>query len=71
VTDISTTPTTARPLDLPRPGSPRPGIGASFAAIFGLLGNAITMAYVEPYAARHRRSRAVPDDDLQGRDPGW
>ena len=71
MTDMSTTtPTTIRRLILPRPGFPRLGIGATLTAMFGLLGDAFKMAYVDPYAS-HRRQPVVPDDDLEGRDPDW
>ena len=55
MTDIpTTTPITARRLHVPRPGFPRLGIGASLAAIFGLVGAAFGMAYVDPYSRRRR-----------------
>lgn len=72
MTDISTTaPTTIRRLNQPRLSFPRPAIGASLAAISGLVGNAISMGYVEPYTSLRRQPRIVPDDDLEGRDPTW
>ena len=72
MTDISTkAPITIRSLNLPRPSVPRLGIGASLAAMFGLLADAINMAYVEPYTIHRRQPQIVPDDDLEGRDPTW
>ena len=72
MTDISTTaPITARRLNLPRPSFPRLGIGASLAAISGLLGDAFKMAYVDPYTSHGRQPQVAPDDDLEGRDPTW
>ena len=72
MTDISTTaPITIRRLNLPRLSFPRLGIGASLAAISGLLGDAFKMAYVDPYTSHGRRPQVVPDDDLEGRDPTW
>jgi hypothetical protein len=71
MTDMSTTtPTTIRRLNLPRPGFPRLGIGATLAAICDVMGDALKLAYVAPYT-NLRRPPAVPDDDLQGRDPNW
>ena len=72
MTDISTTaPITIRRLNLPRPSFPRLAIGASLAAISGLMGDALKMAYVDPYTSLRRRPQIVPDDDLEGRDPNW
>ncbi|MFI0845958.1 hypothetical protein [Mesorhizobium sp. IMUNJ 23232] len=71
MTDMSTTtPTTIRRLTLPRPSFPWLAIGATLAAICGVMGNAFKMAYVDPYAS-HGRQPVVPDDDLEGRDPTW
>ena len=71
MTDISTTTAiTVRRLVGLRPSFPRLEIGASLAAIFGLVGDALKMAYVAPYTSR-RRQPEVPDDDLEGRDPTW
>ncbi|WP_442582296.1 hypothetical protein ACSBOB_10265 [Mesorhizobium sp. ASY16-5R] len=71
MTDIPATTTTTRPLEPLRPDFPKPGIGASLAAICSVMGDAFKMAYVRPYATHRRRPQAVADDDLQGRDPGW
>ena len=72
MTDISTNaPITIRRLNLPRPSFPKLGIGASLAAISSLVGDALKMAYVEPYTIHRRRPQVVPDDDLDGRDPNW
>ena len=72
MTDISTTiAITIRCFNLPRPSCPRLEIGASLAAISGLVGNALNMAYVVPYTSLRRHSQVVPDDDLEGRDPTW
>jgi hypothetical protein len=71
MTDISTTaPTTRRP-DLPRLRFPRLAVGASLDGISRLIGNALIMAYVDPYTGSGRRQQIVPDDDLEGRDPDW
>ena len=64
-------PITVRRLGLPRPSLPRLGIGASLAAIFGLVAAAFNMAYVAPYTSLHRQPQVVPDDDFEGRDPTW
>lgn len=70
--DIPTSaPIAIRRLGLRRLSVPRLGIGASFAAISGLLGDAIRMAYLEPYAARRGQPRIAKDDDPEGRDPTW
>ena len=72
MTDISTTaPITVRRLSLSRLSFPRLGIGASLAAISGLMGDALKMAYVDPYTSHRRQPQIVPDDDLEGRDPSW
>lgn len=72
MTDISTTaPNTIRRLNLPWLSFPRPAIGASLAAIPGLVGDAFKMAYVDPYTSLRRQMPAVPDDDLEGRNPAW
>ena len=72
MTDISTTaPITIRRLNLPRLSFPRLEIGASLAAISGLVGDALNMAYVDPYTSLRRQPQIVPDDDLEGRDPTW
>ena len=72
MTDISTiAPITVRRLNLPRLSLPRLGIGASLAAISGLVGDAFNMAYVDPYTSLRRQPQVVPDDDLEGRDPTW
>ena len=72
MTDISTiAPITIRRLNLPRLSFPRLEIGASLAAISGLVGDAFNMAYVDPYTSLRRQPQVVPDDDLEGRDPTW
>jgi hypothetical protein len=72
MTDISTiAPITIRRLNLPQLSSSRLGIGASLAAIAGLVGDALNMVYVAPYTSLAGQSRVVPDDDLEGRDPTW
>ena len=72
MTDISTTAQiTTRRLDLLRLSFPRPEIGASLAAISGLVADAFKMSYVNPYTSHGRRQQIVPDDDLEGRDPTW
>ena len=72
MTDMSTTtPTTIRRLNLPRPGFPRPGIGATLAAICDVMSDALKLAYVAPYTNLRRQPRIVADDDLEGRDPDW
>jgi hypothetical protein len=71
MTDILTTaPITIRSIKLPRLSVPWRAIGASLEAIPGLIGNALNMAYVDPYTSL-RRPQIVPDDDLEGRDPNW
>jgi hypothetical protein len=72
MTDISTiAPITIRRLHLPRLGFPRLEIGASLAAISSLMGDALNMAYVDPYTSLRRQPQVVPDGDLEGRDPTW
>lgn len=71
MTDISLIARTAIRRPTLRRLIPRLGIGASLAAICGLLGNAFKMAYAAPYNNRGRRPQVVPEDDLEGRDPTW
>jgi hypothetical protein len=72
MTDIPTTAAiTVRRLIRLRPSFPRLEIGASLAAIFGLVGDALKMAYVAPYTSRRRQPEVARDDDLEGRDPTW
>lgn len=68
---LTTTPTTGRRLKLPRLVFPRLAIGVSLNAIAGLVGDALKMAYVDPYASLGRQPQVAPDDDLEGRDPSW
>ena len=67
--DILTTPTSVRRFKLARLSFPRLAIGASLNAISGLVGDALKMAYVDPYASLGHQ--VAPDDDLEGRDPSW
>ncbi len=69
--DILTTPTSVRRFKLARLSFPRLAIGASLNAISGLVGDALKMAYVDPYASLGRQPQVAPDDDLEGRDPSW
>src|SRR5690349_3821242 len=64
-------PLTIRRLSLPRQTFPRLEIGASLAAMFSWVGNALNMAYVAPYTSVGRQPQAVAEDDLEGRDPTW
>ncbi|RWK07915.1 MAG: hypothetical protein E5X49_14535 [Mesorhizobium sp.] len=70
--DIPTTALTAvRRLDPPRLSFPKLAIGAWLNTMSGLMADALKMAYVDPYASIRRQPRAVPGDDLEGRDPSW
>lgn len=72
MTDISTkAPITIRRFSLSRPSFPRLEFGASLAAIFDVMSDALKLAYVAPYGSLHHQPQAVTDDDLQGRDPNW
>jgi hypothetical protein len=72
MTDITATaPITIRSPSLPRPSIPRVAIEASLAAIARLLGDALNLAYVDPYTSLRRQPPVVLDDDLEGRDPNW
>jgi hypothetical protein len=64
-------PKAVRRSGLPQPNISVLRIGASLAAMAVLLGDAFTMAYVDPYTSRRGRPKAAPDEDLEGRDPGW
>jgi len=69
MTDYAPATSTIRRSRGPRPGIPL-RIGASLAAMSILLGDALSMAYVNPSACRPR-SRTIADDDIDGRDPNW
>ena len=72
MTDMSTSaPITIRRLSLPRPSFPKLAIGATLNDIFGVMGDALKLAYVGPYTSLRRQPLIVPDDDLEGRDPTW
>jgi len=72
MTDITTTALiSTRRFSLPQPCLPRIGIGASLVAIVRLIGDAINLAYVDPYTCRRPQLPAAFDDDLQDRDPNW
>ena len=72
MTDIPTiAPLAIRRSDAQRPSIPTLRIAAPLAAMFVLLGNAFSMAYVSPYSKDGRRPQVAPDDDLKGRDPNW
>lgn len=72
MTDISTTlATNSQCADLPQQRRPRLTIGASLGAIFGLMGDAHRMAYLDPFTGRGGQPHIVPDDALEGRDPTW
>jgi len=46
-------------------------IAAPLAAMSILLGDALRMAYVDPYASRGRGRQVAPEEGLDGRDPDW
>ncbi len=72
MTDISkSAPITNRRSNLQQLSIPTLRIAVSLAAISALLGDAFKMAYVDPYTSHRRRPQALPDDDLEGRDPTW
>ncbi|CAN7527351.1 hypothetical protein [Mesorhizobium caraganae] len=72
MTDIATTAAiTVRRLNRLRPSLPRLEIGASLAAIFSVMGDALKTAYVGAYASRRRQPEVAPEDDLEDRDPTW
>ncbi|WP_137931365.1 hypothetical protein [Mesorhizobium comanense] len=72
MTDMPTSaPITSRHSNLQRLSVPVHRIAASLIAMSAVLGAALKMAYVEPYTGQGRRPRALPDDDLEGRDPTW
>ena len=64
-------PITVRRLYLPRLRLPKLAIGASLAAVSGLVGDAFKLACVDPYTSPRRQPQIVPDYDLKGRDPSW
>jgi hypothetical protein len=68
---ISTAPISIGHASLPRLKLRRLGVGAALSAIAGLFGQALNLAYVDPYTSLQRRPPVIPDDDLEGRDPNW
>lgn len=48
---------------------PRLGMGAQFAAIFAVFGDALKLTYAEPYIGRRRH--VAPKEGQDGRDPDW
>jgi len=71
MTDTSAiAPIDARQSNLQRTKSD-PKLGTSLAAMFALLGDAFSMAYVHPYTGRGRRPQVDPDEDFEGRDSSW
>lgn len=72
MTDISTTaPISIRRLSLSRLCFPRLEIGASLTSIPGLMSDALSMAYVDPYTGLRHQPQVVLDDDPEARDPNW
>ena len=67
----STAPLSLSRSSLPRLRLPKIGVGASLAAIAGLFGHALNLAYVDPYTSLKLEPSVIPDDDLEGRDPNW
>lgn len=67
----ATVPISLRRIKLPRLNFPGLASGASLTAIAILLGDALDMAYTDPYASRRDRPPVAPDVDLEGRDPSW
>lgn len=66
--DVSTTtPIGIRRLKLPRLRFPLLAIATSINAMPRLIGDALKMAYVDPYASFGRK----PPNNLEGRDPDW
>ncbi|RUX77265.1 hypothetical protein EN925_20040 [Mesorhizobium sp. M7A.F.Ca.US.006.04.2.1] len=70
MTDMPT-PITTRRLNLSKPSFAWLQIGASLAAMSGFVGDALKMAFVDPYTSLRRQPEVVPEDDLEGRDPTW
>lgn len=68
---ISTIPVEIRSFSLPLSRLRRIGVVASLNAMTGLLGQALNLAYADPYNSLQRKSPVVPDIDLNGRDPNW
>ena len=72
VADFSTiVPISIRRSNCQRISSPTLRIRALLAAIPVLLGDAFSMAYVDPYTSLRHQPQIVPDYDLEGRDPAW
>lgn len=72
MTGVSTiAPIAIRRVDLPRRSFPWPAVGASISTMSALMGDALRMAYVDPYASLSRQLPAILDDGLKGRDPTW
>ena len=50
---------------------PRFGLCLALGKLLDAYGQAATMAYVDPFRASGTPARALPDEDLEGRDPKW
>lgn len=72
MTDITTTaPISVRRPSLPAVSMPRFGIGRALAALCQGFGQAVRMAYIDPYRVSQTGPVAAPDPQLEGRDPNW
>jgi hypothetical protein len=72
MTDITLGPTTEPAKTLIKlPKLLQLGFAKAFDGFLKCYGDALTMAYVEPFFISARRQRPVPDADLEGRDPNW
>ena len=68
---IITAPISIRRSGLPKLWLPTIARGASLDAIARLIGDALNLAYVDPYTSLRRQPRVTPDNELEGRDPDW
>lgn len=58
-------------VELPGPRFLWLSTSGSLSRVFGLIGDAHRMAFVDPYTSPRPQPQILPDDDLEGRDPAW
>lgn len=56
---------------VPKPKVSRLSVGAGLRTLVVLIGNAHSMAYVDPYAAPRRQQQILPPENPDGRDSTW
>jgi hypothetical protein len=72
MTDLVTSaPLATHDLRLPRVRFPKIGIGTKIGGLSTCIGQAMCVAYVEPYKISQHQPATFCEVDLEGRDPNW